>query len=77
MSTSDLITGKLNHSQRLKGAVNYVSWSANMKKVLKSKVFNKYFDMIILKVITDKKVIIKRLNKALKILKITIDFIKT
>ena len=77
MFTLDLITGELNHSQQLKGAVNYVSWSANMKKVLKSKALNKYLNIAAPVITKSKKAITKGPNKALEIPEITVDFIKT
>ena len=75
MSTTDLITGELNHSQRLKGAVNYVSWSANMKKVLKSKGLSKYLDMVAPKAIAGMKAVTEGPDKAPEIPEITTDFV--
>ena len=75
MSATDLITGELNYSQRLKGAVNYVSWSANMKKVLKSKGLSKYLDMVAPKVIAGMKVVTEGPDKVLEIPEITANFV--
>ena len=75
MFTTDLIISKLNYSQCLKGAVNYVSWSANMKKVLKSKGLSKYLDIVTLKVIVSMKVVTKGPDKALEIPEITTNFV--
>ena len=75
MSATDLIIGELNHSQRLKGAVNYVSWSANMKKVLKSKGLSKYLDIITPKVIVGMKVVTEGPDKAPEIPEITTNFV--